>query len=78
MARPVSEHVQKGREAVRATGLRPVKIGVPDAWHSGFAAECRRQSALIADSDRSDTDLSDFMDAALDDIDEWQRAGAIL
>lgn len=71
MARPVPEQVQTRSAPLRAAGLRPFQIGVPNACCPGFAAECRRQSALIADSDRSDTDLSEFMDAALDDLDEW-------
>lgn len=68
----VSERVQKRREALRAAGLRPVQIWVPNTRRPGFAAECRRQAALIAASDRGDTDLSDFMDAALNDLDDWQ------
>ena len=72
MPTPVSERVQKRREALRAAGLRPVQIWVPDIRRPGFAAECRRQAALVAAADRGDADLSDFMDAALTDLDEWQ------
>lgn len=72
MPTPVSERVQKRREALRAAGLRPVQIWVPDTRRPGFAAECRRQAALIAASDLVDTDLLDFMDAALNDLDDWQ------
>ena len=38
----------------------------------GFAAECRRQAALVAEADRTDTDMQDFMNAALADLDDWQ------
>ena len=38
----------------------------------GFAAECRRQAALVAEADRTDTDMQNFMDAALTDLDDWQ------
>lgn len=69
---PISERVQKHRKALRAAGLRPVQIWVPDTRHPGFAAECRRQAMLVAKADRRDADLSDFMDAALADLDEWQ------
>lgn len=72
MPSPVSERVQKRRDALRAAGLRPVQIWVPDTRRPGFAAECQRQAALIAASDRGDTDLSEFMDAALNDLEEWQ------
>ena len=69
---PVSERVQKRRVALRAAGLRPVQIWVPDTRRPGFAAECRRQAALVAEADRADTDLSDFLDASLTDLDDWQ------
>ena len=72
MPTPVSERVQKRRDAMRAAGLRPVQIWVPDTSRPGFAAECRRQSALVAQADQLDTDLSDFMDAAVADLDEWK------
>ena len=69
---PVSERVQKRRAALRAAGLRPVQIWVPDTRRPGFATECRRQAALVAKSDRTDTNLADFMDAALTDLDDWR------
>ena len=72
MPTPVSERVQKRREALRAAGLRPVQIWVPDTRRPGFTAECRRQAALIAAADRRDAHLSDFMDAALTDLDDWR------
>ena len=72
MPTPVSERVQKRRAALRAAGLRPVQIWVPDTRRPGFAAECRRQAALVAKADRTDTDMQDFMDAALADLDDWQ------
>ena len=55
----------------RAAGLRPVQIWVPDTRRPGFAEECRRQAALIAAAERQDADLSNFMDAAAADLDEW-------
>lgn len=72
MPTPVSERVQKRRGTLRAAGLRPVQIWVPDTRRPGFAAECRRQAALVARADQLDTGLSDFMDAALADLDEWK------
>lgn len=72
MPTPTSERVQKRRDALRAAGLRPVQIWVPDTGRPGFAAECRRQAALIAAADQQDTELSEFMDAALSDLDHWQ------
>ena len=72
MPTPVSERVQKRRAALRAAGLRPVQIWVPDTRRPGFAAQCRRQAALVAQADRTDADLGNFMDAALTDLDDWQ------
>ena len=43
--------MQRRRDKLRAAGLRPVQIWVPDTRHEGFAAECGRQSRLIADSE---------------------------
>ena len=67
----VNARVQKHRDALRMAGLRPVQIWVPDTRRPDFAAECRRQSLLVAQADRADTDLQDFMDEALTDVDGW-------
>lgn len=72
MPTPVSERVQKRRDTLRAAGLRPVQIWVPDTRRPGFDAECHRQAALVATADQHDTDLSDFMGAALSGLDDWQ------
>ena len=67
---PTSERVQKRRDALRAAGLRPVQIWVPDTRRPGFADECRRQSLLVAAADAADQDLGAFIDAALIDLDD--------
>lgn len=66
---PVTERVQKRRDALRAAGLRPIQIWVPDTRRPGFAEECRRQSRVVASADAADHDLDAFMDAALIDLD---------
>jgi len=68
MPAPVSERVRKRRDALRAAGLRPIQIWVPDTRRPGFAEECRRQSQLVAAADAADHDLDAFMDAALADL----------
>jgi hypothetical protein len=68
MPTPVNERVKKRREAMRAAGLRPVQIWVPDSRRAGFADECKRQSRLVAQADASDAALAQDMDAALADI----------
>ena len=65
---PVGQRVQKRRDLLRAAGLRPIQIWVPDTRRPGFADECRRQSRLVAASDAADHDLEAFMDAALADL----------
>lgn len=69
---PVSHRVQKRRDALRAAGLRPVQIWVPDTRRPGFAAECARQAALVAQADRADPDLDRFLETALASTEGWE------
>ena len=71
MPTPVSQRVRKRRDALRAAGLRPVQIWVPDTRRPGFETECRRQAALVAQADHGEDGLNDFMDAALVEVDGW-------
>jgi L-alanine-DL-glutamate epimerase-like enolase superfamily enzyme len=68
VATPVGARVRKRRDALRASGLRPVQIWVPDTRRAGFAQECRRQSRIAAAADARDRELQGFMDAALTDL----------
>ncbi|WP_454745143.1 antitoxin MazE family protein [Ciceribacter selenitireducens] len=70
MATSVSKRVEKRRQALRAMGLRPVQIWLPDTRRPGFVEECRRQSLAVAQSDRGDQDLQVLLDAALADLAE--------
>lgn len=70
MRTSVKERVSRHRDALRAAGLRPVQIWVPDTRRPGFAEECARQSRLVAAADAADPDLTEFMDAALADLGE--------
>jgi hypothetical protein len=67
----VNTRVQKHRNAMRAAGLRPVQIWVPDTRRPNFAAECRRQSEIVARADEADTGMHQFMEEALSDTDGW-------
>jgi DNA-binding LacI/PurR family transcriptional regulator len=58
----VSERVQGYRDRLRAQGLRPVQIWVPDVRSPEFAAEAHRQSAAVAASERARDDQA-FIDA---------------
>jgi hypothetical protein len=71
MASSVTARVQKRRDVLRAAGLRPIQIWVPDTRRASFAEECRRQSALAAQADQVDAELLDFLDDSLRDVDGW-------
>jgi hypothetical protein len=71
MTTPVSLRVQKHRNFLRKSGLRPIQIWVPDTRNPNFANECLRQSKLAAQTDSEDTKLSKLLDEALLEIDEW-------
>jgi len=66
-----AERVQKHRVGLRASGLRPVQIWVPDTRRPDFADECRRQSKLVSQADLADAEMLGFMDEALADVDGW-------
>jgi hypothetical protein len=61
--------VQAHRERLRAHGLRPLQIWVPDVTSPEFAAEAHRQSALAAagtDTDAGQAFADDPQAAAWD------------
>jgi hypothetical protein len=60
-----ADRVQKHRAGLRAAGLRPVQIWVPDTRSIGFADECRRQSLALQD-DPQETDMVNWLEAAAD------------
>ncbi|NHT74170.1 hypothetical protein C8J35_102608 [Rhizobium sp. PP-F2F-G38] len=68
MRTPLTQRVQKHRDAMRASGLRPVQIWLPDTRSPGFLEECRRQARIVAAADAMDTDTDAFIDAALADL----------
>lgn len=70
MGTSTSARVQKRREALRAAGLRPVQIWVPDTRRAGFAEECRRQSLLLQ-ADAHERETLDWLDIAAD-REGWQ------
>ena len=70
MTAPLKVNVAKRRATLRAMGLRPPQIWIPDARRPGFAEECSRQARLVAAADACDTDLSNFPDAAPSDAHE--------
>ena len=71
MPTSLNERVEKRRALLRASGLRPLQIWVPDTRRPGFTEECRRQSMVVARADLEDVDLEAFMEGILADADDW-------
>lgn len=70
MKTSTSDRVQKHRMALRAAGLRPVQIWVPDTRRAGFAEECHRQSRNLHGDAREQETLA-WLEAAAD-TDGWK------
>ena len=72
MAPPATsaQRVEKRRAALRAQGLRPIQIWVPDTRAPGFAEECARQAAIADAANRADPHLSEIEKAVAADIAE--------
>ncbi len=54
--------VRAHRARLRAKGLRPIQIWVPDVRSPHFAAEAHRQSAMVASSAQAHED-QEFIEA---------------
>jgi hypothetical protein len=65
------EKVKAHRERLRAAGLRPIQFWVPDVRSPEFAAEARRQSLLVAQSEQEKDDLA-FIES-LYDPSQWDE-----
>jgi hypothetical protein len=59
------ERVRKHRESLRARGLRPIQIWVPDTRRPGFAEEVRRQCRSL-DNDPQEKEVLDWIEKAMD------------
>ena len=59
------DRVRTYRERMRARGLRPIQIWVPDTRMAGFRAEAHRQSLVVAESALARED-QDFIDRIAD------------
>ena len=58
MSISVQERVNKHRKKLRASGLRPVQIWVPDTREEKFIKECQKQSLLISNDDQENETLN--------------------
>jgi len=61
------DRVREHRRRLRAQGLRPVQIWVPDVRAPEFVAEAHRQSKAIAASEQESDDQA-FVDAISVDV----------
>jgi hypothetical protein len=61
-SKPVREKVRAHRERLRALGLRPIQIWVPDVRSPAFREQARRQSQAVAASAHAHDDQA-FIDA---------------
>jgi hypothetical protein len=66
MATRTRDRVRTYRKRLRAQGLRPIQIWVPDVTSPEFAREAHRQSALLAASPGAEVDQ-----AFVDEITDW-------
>jgi hypothetical protein len=60
-----AQRVHKHRKTLRAAGLRPIQIWVPDVRSKRFIAQARSQSIAIARSAQEQDDLA-FIEALAD------------
>ena len=67
--KPSRAKVRQHRERLRAQGLRPIQIWVPDVRAPSFRLEAHRQSLAVATSAHADNDQA-FIDAVSDWGDE--------
>jgi len=65
-SRSSRDKVRLHRERLRAQGLRPVQIWVPDVRARSFISAARKQSKAVAASEHAGTDQR-FIDALAED-----------
>ncbi len=70
MPKSALEKTRDYRNQLRARGLRPVQLWVPDTRDPAVAERIRRQVRALRDHP-SEAEIEPFLDAALADIDGW-------
>jgi hypothetical protein len=65
--KPATEKMRNYRERLRAAGLRPIQVWVPDVRSPDFARKLDRQVAAL--NRRHESDVMDFIEHAGDDSD---------
>lgn len=69
MGSAVTERVRKHREQLRAEGLKPVQIWIPDTRSESFRRKCERESLSLAHDPLEDETLAWIAEVA--DTDGW-------
>jgi hypothetical protein len=62
----IAKRVQKYRDSLRKSGLRPIQIWVPDTRQKGFLGECHRQSRMLK-HDCQEAEVLDWLTSVSDD-----------
>ena len=56
MGSAITQRVRKHRESLRAAGLRPVQLWLPDTSSESFRQKCEQESlSLVADPHEAET-----------------------
>jgi antidote-toxin recognition MazE-like antitoxin len=59
-------NVQRYRDRMKRSGFRLVQFWVPDTRAPGFAAECRRQSRVVARRKTAEREVMDWIETTED------------
>jgi hypothetical protein len=65
-ATPATKRMSDYRARLRAAGLRPVQLWLPDTRDPQFIAACREQARRIAASDPAGDEMMEFIEATSD------------
>ncbi len=63
---PTPKRMATYRQRMRAAGLRPVQIWVPDTRAPAFAEICQRQARAVAASDPAGDEIMQFVGRVAD------------
>jgi hypothetical protein len=69
MGSAITQRVRKHRESLRAAGLRPVQLWLPDTSSESYRRKCEQESRLLA-NDPHEAEILDWIDKAAD-TDGW-------
>ncbi|TCT08871.1 antitoxin MazE family protein [Paralcaligenes ureilyticus] len=66
-----TDKVTRHRARLRANGMRPIQLWVPDTRASDFASRIKRQCRALQ-NDPAELDVLAFTEAAASDIKGWE------